>query len=411
MSHKRPKQKKKEQKKQTQASKNLLKRRSIYYQLFEIIEIENEIKDLPISIKNDIYNFSWPKIKIDYSKIELNFGKELEKKIKQELDKQTIQINGKFVFVSAISYLIGLKELISSWYERISSLKLENLRDNKKENFNLIYNKLNYINSKLLPLVNSLYEDYIRAISNVACKHINANFDFENGIYPKLSFGKTETGKIFPVIEIHQLKLNKEKLRISSQERNGYRCHCVSLFGIKPISFNENVIENTKKIPVYIQDHAIIRLKERINIKPAGYVLDCLGRSLSDPIVTDFDRESYLVEFRLYDYKLGYLVISRTEDFALVRSFKFITMTGTPEFRKLTNRLRATKHDFTYLGLDTMEIFVNSDINKDEKLKNIFKECGLGHLFELSDLFVHDSIGFTSSKKNVAEEINKYFNF
>ncbi len=424
MSHKRLKQKKKEQKKTAQKQRTLAKRRNIYAQIFEILEIKDKISSLPNSLKEDIYNFSWPKIAIDTKGIEdLPIRTQIEDAIKSSLDKETIEINGKFVFLSAVNYVIALREIIESWYKEFESVLRESEKNkNKNKNEKIIekhnlrktHDTLNYINSKLVPLVNSIYEKYLQAISNIACKYINAHFDFENGIYPKFVIGRTESQKTFPLIQVHKLNLKKEKLKIADQERTACLGHCVSLFGVSPISFEPNTIDNKEKIPVYIQDHAIIRLKERLGIiRPAGYLLDCLGRSLAKPVVVGFDGESYLIEYKLYDnYKLGYLIVSKTENFALVRSFKFITMTGTPEFKKLTGILRATKHDVSYLGLDTMDVFINSDISKDEKLKSIFEKSDLGHLLELCEIVTHgeDGIRFSSSsQQTIAKEIKEYF--
>ena len=82
-------------------------------------------------------------------------------------------------------------------------------------------------------------------------------------------------------------------------------------------------------------------------------------------------------------------------------------MTGTPEFNELSKVLRATKHDLTYLGLDDLETFVNSDIPKDKDLKEIFIKCGLKDLFKLAE--IKDI--FQTPKISVAQEIKQYFKF
>jgi hypothetical protein len=142
---------------------------------------------------------------------------------------------------------------------------------------------------------------------------------------------------------------------------------------------------------------------ERLGISPLGYMFDCLGRSLSKPILSGNSGPSYLLEFNYYSNKLGYLLISNEGDFAVVRSFKFITMTGTPEFYNLKKALKGSREDFEYLGLDTLETLLNSDISKDTKLREIFESCGLGHLFTINHL------QFAKPESSVAEEIKQYF--
>jgi hypothetical protein len=101
---------------------------------------------------------------------------------------------------------------------------------------------------------------------------------------------------------------------------------------------------------------------------------------------------------------MGYLVVRPVEDILLIRSFKFITMSGTPEFYRLKRELGGDRQDFEYLGLDTVDGLINSDLHKDPKLKRIFKNCGLSHLFEFSK-----NVKFDNPKSLIADEIKKYF--
>ena len=60
MSHKRPKNKRKEEKKIAQKAKSLQKRKEIYNNIFKIFGIEEKIKEIPPRLKEKIYNFSYP---------------------------------------------------------------------------------------------------------------------------------------------------------------------------------------------------------------------------------------------------------------------------------------------------------------------------------------------------------------
>jgi hypothetical protein len=70
----------------------------------------------------------------------------------------------------------------------------------------------------------------------------------------------------------------------------------------------------------------------------------------------------------------------------------------------LKRALRGTKEDFEYLGIDSLDILLNSDIYKDEKLMGIFQRCGMADVLKLGK-----NIKFESPTNMIAEEIKKYF--
>ena len=414
MSHKKPKSKRKEDKKLLQKTKSISKRKENYYSVIKILEVEDQFKSIPNKIKEQLWEFSWPQIEVCTNKIkDFPLRKQIEHEISYELNNVNITVNSTDIPVILFNNVIGLHYFIRSCYEEgLQYLKNTNADEKHKEICRSSIDAINYINSKLTPIVNQNYSNYLNEIINAASKVVLLHYNFEDGIYPTLVVKHTAGGnKPYPFIELNRINIKKENLEINGTQRIGLPCQYYDYHGISPIIFKEGVIDNDKPLPVYVQDHAISRLLERINIGGAsGYLYDCLGRSLYDPINSGSDGDSYLIDYYLYSYKLGYLVVSKTKDFALVRSFKFITMTGTPEFNEIRKNLRATKHDVTYLGLDTLEILVNSDIAKDPKLKEVFTKCGLGHLFELSERTNGFKV-FQNPQNAVAEEIKKYFNF
>ena len=90
------------------------------------------------------------------------------------------------------------------------------------------------------------------------------------------------------------------------------------------------------------------------------------------------------------------------EDKAIVRSFLVLTMNGTPEGDNLYNHLKLSRYDKEYLKLDKLETFVQSDLQDDPKLRDIFSKCGCEHLFKMTnETFERPLVGF-------AEDIRKY---
>jgi hypothetical protein len=409
MSHKKPKEKRKQQKKLAQKTRALSRRREIYNYLFKVLKIEDQISQLPSSIRALIYDFSHPQIQIDSSEVRsVRSAEHLTSQIEQALEESTIKINDEEVPLNWVGYIFALHGLIKSMYADTDSLlngdRKEKLNKKKHHVAASIFDSLNYINSKITPIANVAYLDYLNEICNNAARLSLVHYNFENGLYPQLKILKTESLKSYPAIILKKLNIKKTTLELDGKPRTAYPLVNFTFYGLKPLVIEKGVLENDEVLPIYIQDHAMTRLAERINIAPQGYLNDCLGRSLANPKVVGVDGDAYLVEFYLYSYKVGYLVVSKTKNFALIRSFKFITMTGTPEFNQISKILRATKHDVTYLGLDTLEILVNSDISKDPELRSVFEKCGLEDLFRLSEINM-----FETPKNYVADEIKQYF--
>jgi len=135
--------------------------------------------------------------------------------------------------------------------------------------------------------------------------------------------------------------------------------------------------------PVYIQQHAIDRLNERLPAQSGGvhYSLFC---SLNRPVIIDRQGDDLLVEYRLLDkYRLGYLAAQQLPDKILVKTFLFLTMHGTPEARQLRQRVKLCRPDIEYQGLDKLETYAFTDLRQDTDLVRIMTECGCGSLLDV----------------------------
>jgi hypothetical protein len=62
------------------------------------------------------------------------------------------------------------------------------------------------------------------------------------------------------------------------------------------------------------------------------------------------------------------------------------------------------KVDIKYLNIDKLRTFINSDIVKNERIKNIFIDAGCGGLFDLK----FDEPDAYKGNVKLAEEMSKY---
>ena len=169
--------------------------------------------------------------------------------------------------------------------------------------------------------------------------------------------------------------------------RRAFRCGAsFGPLGVKWVDVPASLfgINESGDFPLYVQSHAIRNLHERVPIGDGGFVHDAMWQSLNSPKVTQNHKGEYLIEYRFFEYKLGYFVAEVVEQSILVTTFLFLTMQGTPEASALYERLRLRRPDIEQLGLDSLGNYLSTDLKKDSELVRIFETCGCGHLLKMA---------------------------
>jgi hypothetical protein len=126
---------------------------------------------------------------------------------------------------------------------------------------------------------------------------------------------------------------------------------------IRPIDLK---IEGTfSEIPlkVYIQSHALRRLRERIDCVGASILHHFLFLSIEKLQSSILESGGILVEYFLFGVKVGYLVIDLIEGIALIRTFLFLTNNGTPEGERLHKSTGLEIIEKKYLSIDKLSTF------------------------------------------------------
>ncbi len=78
-------------------------------------------------------------------------------------------------------------------------------------------------------------------------------------------------------------------------------------------------------------------------------------------------------------------------------------MEGTPESQLLRENRRFKRAKITYLKLDELETFFDTDLQQDSQLVQLFDECGCGHL-----LSFRSRNGLYTVAAGQAELVRKY---
>ncbi len=156
-------------------------------------------------------------------------------------------------------------------------------------------------------------------------------------------------------------------------------------------------------LDVYVQSHALNRLNERVDLEFESAHHFYLWQAFTDVRTARTKDDQLLVEYKLFDHKIGYLVIEIVGGKVIVRTFLFLTNSGTPEGENLRKSLGLKLSEQKYLELDKLSTFIGTDLKNDPELKEIFTRVGCGSLFELANRF-----DYIEAKMHYAQKIAKY---
>ena len=175
---------------------------------------------------------------------------------------------------------------------------------------------------------------------------------------------------------------------------------------ILPSQLKHKLKTDVDDFKVYIQSHAIQRISERLDCLRTGFAHFNIYASLFNAKEIMQDRHGrLLIEMYIFDAKVGYLVADIFGKDIVILSFLFLTNDGTPEGEKLKALTGLSKEDSKYLEIGKLSTFINSDIDKNERIKKIFIEAGCESLFLIDKSLNKDNSNSTKSK---AEFIMQY---
>lgn len=161
---------------------------------------------------------------------------------------------------------------------------------------------------------------------------------------------------------------------------------------VTPLQLNLKNSFSGLKMDVYIQSHALLRMKERLDCFTENIRHFILYQSIDLCETNTNNRGQSLITYKLGKTKLGYLVYEYNQGVVLIKTFLFLTNNDTPEGEKLNQLLGLEKLDKQYLNLDKLSQFVNSDIPGNQKLYILFKDAGCADLFEINDIITKQNI-------------------
>ena len=141
---------------------------------------------------------------------------------------------------------------------------------------------------------------------------------------------------------------------------------------------------DTRRLKLFIQSHALLRMKERMDSLSPGNRNAELIQTLSrrDTIQTENGR----FYFKFIDSKhglLGYLPFTIIKDSLYILSFIPLCSDRVPEGEALCKLLNITRVDMMFLGMDKLSFYQYTDFDAIPNLKNALIKAGMWHLTEI----------------------------
>jgi hypothetical protein len=219
-------------------------------------------------------------------------------------------------------------------------------------------------------------------------------------------------GTIGAVVTVSAAEAQVRNIRLDGKPRPMYRAAEIGGEGVKWLSWTGEQLgrgDPGAEHPIYVQSHALRQLRARVNLPAAAPYLEAwLADSLAKPRIVERQGPNLLVEYRIHEHRLGYLIATPLSNesgpggLVVVRTFKFLTMEHSPESRLLHKKLRLTRRDVDWLGLHDLAAFTRTDLRDDPVLRPLLEACGCGHLFAMED---HD---YAPQSKPLAGEVRRY---
>lgn len=270
-------------------------------------------------------------------------------------------------FMRVMIWIISIKEE-EEWALEISN-RLGEFSD--MEIFMMIMSKVNKIADKIAFEISDYDKELMWFVVKIEPIEGKMTVDFTidlDGKAQEMRYFKTDEGSR-PAYCVSMVKCQMGMLEATIKP---------SLMGVK----NKNADIPVK---VYYQNHAKLRLKERIDCLAMKDILIMLYTSLLKPVVIPTGKNRALIEYRLLSSKVGYLVAEYIDGAVLIHTFLFITSNGTPEGKKLYELTGLGKLDKKYLALDKLSSFIKSDIANNEKLNSILVNSQCECLLQIED--------------------------
>jgi len=175
-----------------------------------------------------------------------------------------------------------------------------------------------------------------------------------------------------------------------NKTRPAYRLAAGNLSGGDPIWFtvpHRSVVSGSndeRPLKIYVQNHALLRVKERLDTMIPFNRNAAIMTSLVENTMVKSSKGQMLFSF--IDAKkqlLGYMPFIVEADSLFVLTFIPLSSPDAPGGNRLCKLLNITKDDMNFLGMDKLSFYQYTDFTAIPQLKTAIIQAGMWHLAEI----------------------------
>ncbi|MDR0602677.1 MAG: hypothetical protein LBG80_00055 [Bacteroidales bacterium] len=342
---------------------------------------------LPDYMSNTIYDMRGVTLKfkiVKDAKITKRFVKIMYSHIEQEMKNKYIDlmiqgINGQVNLVDYYQILLPLATVLLS---PTSIFKGKEKFDNFCEKTDDRY--VNYIKMTVNIIYNACY-----AYCDLSKRSLYT-FTYESY---QSSRGKNIYGPYYQIITLGTWLLDIRYVNIHGDRRpviqTGEIRHNKNVSSLQPTTVPLKRLHvkdpsGSKKIPIYIQQHAVDRTIQRACYIMPGNVPSLIHKTFTNKNRIIKEKDKYLVECYDNDIKIGYFVGRLIDGIFVILTFLLITHSSTPEGRKLAELTGLQKEDMAFLAIDDLKTLINSDIATNYQIRKLFIDAGCESILQMN---------------------------
>lgn len=143
-------------------------------------------------------------------------------------------------------------------------------------------------------------------------------------------------------------------------------------------------METIVKLPVYVQNHALHRIRQRLDCLDNSYVNTVFGFSFMLPkLITATNGQRMIRAIDQSGKPVGYFPFLKQDGAILILSFLPLSSPITPEGSALYKELGIKIDDSKYIGLDKLSFYIKTDFEALPKLKQALNNANMWHLTEI----------------------------
>jgi len=164
-----------------------------------------------------------------------------------------------------------------------------------------------------------------------------------------------------------------------------------------------------RELPVFALNHVRHRMTERLEPLDVTLIDYFLGQSVRYAAPVPSEKGGFLINLKYYQSHVGYLVGEVVDDVVLLKTFLFITQSGTPTGDRLDALLKVGSYEKQYFELDRLKTFCTTDLSRDPVFLELLEMCGIVDLSALVR-FSEEVEGTPPGTDGYAQKVRSWMN-